>query len=76
MECSFYFKLGVLDALSKMKPAPGETIEGFVFTPGHDEKGGALLFPFLRIRKEDGSVYLRETLDITTAGCPYPPPCN
>ena len=76
MESSFYFKLAVLDTLSKSQPPPGETIEGIVFMQGHDPNGGPLLFPFLRVRREDGSYYLRETDDASIAGCPYPPPCT
>lgn len=75
MASTFYFKFSILEALAAEKPKEGETIDGVVFIEGHDDSGAPLLFPFFRIIDASGSVYLKESTDARTSGCPYPPPC-
>ena len=71
-----YFNYSKLEAVRTSGVQSGETLLGFVFTPGFDSGGKPVIFPFLRVRDSRGNIVVKEITDVTKAGCPYPPPCD
>ncbi len=81
----YYFSVPKLKALLdqfEQTQISSMKVKGFVFTPGHDGDGEAVVYAFpLLSNTDDGRAgkdgdILIQNLSLQTAGCPYPPKCQ